>query len=93
MAYTEAKVLKQVAVLPAQNAVNVQWSNVILKDGVVHIQQVTKISFLQKLKVVMKTHSILRSGNHLKTKGHLQVSHIKKIGHTVIYLLVNGFNV
>jgi len=37
----------------------------------VHIRQVTKISFLQKLKVVMKTHSILRSGNHLKTKGHL----------------------
>ena len=35
MAYTEARVLKQVAVLPAQNAVNVQWSNVILKDGIV----------------------------------------------------------
>jgi len=35
MAYTEARVLKQVAVLPAQNAVNVQWSNLVLKDGVV----------------------------------------------------------
>ena len=35
MAYTEERVLKQVAVLPAQNAVNVQWANVVLKDGVV----------------------------------------------------------
>ena len=30
MAYTEARVLKQVAVLPAQKAVNVQWANVVL---------------------------------------------------------------
>lgn len=32
--FTEQRVLKQVAVLPAQSAVNVQWSNQVLKDGV-----------------------------------------------------------
>lgn len=33
MALTETRILKQVAILPAQNAVNVQWSNQVLKDG------------------------------------------------------------
>lgn len=33
--FTEQRILKQVAVLPTQNAVNVQWSNQVLKDGVV----------------------------------------------------------
>jgi len=35
MAFSESRVLKQVAILPTQNAVNVQWSNQVLKDGVV----------------------------------------------------------
>ena len=33
MALTEQRILKQVAILPQQNAVNVQWANQILKDG------------------------------------------------------------
>lgn len=33
MALTEQRILKQVAILPAQSAVNVQWANQILKDG------------------------------------------------------------
>ena len=33
MALTEQKVLKQVAILPAQSAANVQWANQILRDG------------------------------------------------------------
>ena len=33
--FTEQRVLKQVTVLPAQSAVNVQWSNQVLKDGAV----------------------------------------------------------
>lgn len=32
---TEQKILKQVSVLPNQNAVNVQWADQILRDGVV----------------------------------------------------------
>jgi len=32
---TETRVLKQVAILPAQNAAQVQWANQVLKDGVV----------------------------------------------------------
>lgn len=32
MALTEQRILKQVAVLPAQSAVNVQWANQILRD-------------------------------------------------------------
>lgn len=31
--FTEQRILKQVAILPTQNAVNVQWSNQVLKDG------------------------------------------------------------
>lgn len=33
MALTEQRILKQVAVLPEQNAVNVQWVDQILRDG------------------------------------------------------------
>lgn len=33
MALTEQRILKQVTILPAQNAVNVQWANQILRDG------------------------------------------------------------
>lgn len=33
MALTEQRILKQVTVLPAQSAVNVQWANQILRDG------------------------------------------------------------
>jgi hypothetical protein len=33
MALTENKILKQVSILPNQSAVNVQWSNQILRDG------------------------------------------------------------
>lgn len=33
MAFTEQRILKQVAILPAQNAANVQWANQVLKDG------------------------------------------------------------
>jgi len=33
MALTEQSILKQVSILPAQNAVNVQWANQILRDG------------------------------------------------------------
>ena len=32
MALTEQTVLKQVIVLPAQSAINVQWANQILRD-------------------------------------------------------------
>ena len=32
---TEQRILKQVTTLPAQSAVQVQWANQILKDGVV----------------------------------------------------------
>jgi len=32
MALTEQRILKQVAVLPNQSAVNVQWANQILRD-------------------------------------------------------------
>ncbi len=33
MALTERRILNQVTILPAQNAVNVQWSNQILRDA------------------------------------------------------------
>lgn len=33
MALTEQRILKQVSILPAQGAANVQWSNQILRDG------------------------------------------------------------
>lgn len=33
MALTEQKILKQVSILPAQSAANVQWANQILRDG------------------------------------------------------------
>lgn len=33
MAFTEQRILKQVTVLTSQSAINVQWSNQILKDG------------------------------------------------------------
>lgn len=32
MALTETRVIKQIAILPAQNAINVQWANQIVKD-------------------------------------------------------------
>ena len=32
MALTEQTVLKQVTVLPAQSAINVQWANQVLRD-------------------------------------------------------------
>jgi hypothetical protein len=35
MSFSEIRVLKQVAILPALNAVNVQWANQVLKQGVV----------------------------------------------------------
>ncbi len=31
--FTEQRVLKQVAVLPGQSSVNVQWADQVLKDG------------------------------------------------------------
>jgi hypothetical protein len=30
---TEQRIIKQVSILPAQSAVNVQWANQILRDG------------------------------------------------------------
>lgn len=33
MALSEQRILKQVTTLPAQSAVNVQWSNQVLRDG------------------------------------------------------------
>ncbi len=33
MALTEQRILKQVSILPAQSAVNVQWADQILRDG------------------------------------------------------------
>lgn len=33
--FTEQRILKQVTILPSQNAINVQWVNQILKDGIV----------------------------------------------------------
>lgn len=33
MALSEQRILKQVSILPAQSAVNVQWANQILRDG------------------------------------------------------------
>ncbi len=32
MALTEKTIIKQVAVLPAQSAINVQWANQVLRD-------------------------------------------------------------
>tara|TARA_R110000868_G_scaffold171878_1_gene407682 strand:- start:229 stop:438 length:210 start_codon:yes stop_codon:yes gene_type:complete len=32
MALTEQTIVKQVAVLPAQSAINVQWANQVLRD-------------------------------------------------------------
>jgi len=39
MSLTENTIIKQVSVLPAQNAINVQWSRQILKDGEVISEQ------------------------------------------------------
>ena len=39
MALTEQRILNQVTVLPNQNALNVQWSDQILRDGEVIQQQ------------------------------------------------------
>jgi len=39
MSLTENTIIKQVSVLPAQNAINVQWANQILKDGEVISEQ------------------------------------------------------
>ena len=39
MALTEQTVLKQVTVLAQQSAVNVQWSNQILRDGEIISEQ------------------------------------------------------
>lgn len=33
MAITEKTILKQVTVLPAQSAINVQWANQVLRDN------------------------------------------------------------
>lgn len=33
MVLTEQTILKQVTVLPVQNAINVQWANQVLRDG------------------------------------------------------------
>ena len=33
MALTEQRVIKQIAILPLQNAINVQWANQVLRDG------------------------------------------------------------
>ena len=33
MALTEQRILKQVSILPAQSAANVQWANQIIRDG------------------------------------------------------------
>jgi hypothetical protein len=35
MAFTEQRVLNQVTVLPEQSAINAQWLDQVLKDGVV----------------------------------------------------------
>lgn len=39
MAITEQKILNQVSILPEANAINVQWINRFLRDGVVVAQQ------------------------------------------------------
>jgi hypothetical protein len=31
---TEQRIVKQITTLPSQNAINVQWANQILRDGV-----------------------------------------------------------
>ena len=33
--FTESKTIKQITILPAQSAVNVQWVNTVFKDGAV----------------------------------------------------------
>jgi hypothetical protein len=35
MALSEQRIVKQVSILPEQSAINVQWANQILRDGVV----------------------------------------------------------
>ena len=50
MALTEQKVLKQVSVLPQQNAVNVQWANQILRDGEVISEQFERKAYTAEQK-------------------------------------------
>lgn len=50
MALTEQKILKQVSILPAQSAVNVQWANQILRDGEVISEQFERKAYTAEQK-------------------------------------------
>lgn len=48
MALTETRILKQVAILPSQSAVNVQWANQILRDGEVISETYERKAYTQE---------------------------------------------
>lgn len=48
MALSEQRILKQVSILPAQSAVNVQWANQILRDGEVISETYERKAYTQE---------------------------------------------
>lgn len=48
MALTEQRILKQIAILPAQNAVNVQWADQILRDEEVVSETLHRKAYTQE---------------------------------------------
>ena len=50
MALTEQTVIKQVTLLPQQNALNVQWATQILRDGEVVSETYRRKAYTQELR-------------------------------------------
>jgi hypothetical protein len=48
MALTEQTIVKQVTILPTQNAINVQWADQILRDGEVISEQYHRKAYTQE---------------------------------------------
>ncbi len=50
MSYSEQRIVKQVTILPEVNAINVQWSNQVLRDDIVINETFERRAFMQKEK-------------------------------------------
>lgn len=50
MALSENRIIKQVAILPEHNAVNVQWANQVLRDGAVISEQYERKAYTAEQK-------------------------------------------
>ena len=48
--FTESKIIKQITVLPASNAIQVQWANVVKKNDVVISETYERSSYTEERK-------------------------------------------